>query len=91
MKFKYRPEFVKEGETILLREGKTKIIGTITKVLIWWWELKELKDIKEGQTVWEGACLLNGFIEVVMTFDKMVWVFLILYFTTFQTFFLLLK
>ena len=33
MKFKYRPEFVKEGETILLREGKTKIIGTITKIL----------------------------------------------------------
>lgn len=31
--FKYRPEFVKEGETILLREGKTKIIGTITKIL----------------------------------------------------------
>jgi GTPase len=31
--FKYRPEFVKEGETILLREGKTKIIGTITAVL----------------------------------------------------------
>lgn len=33
MKFKYRPQFVKEGETILLREGKTKIIGTITKIL----------------------------------------------------------
>jgi elongation factor 1-alpha len=31
--FKYRPEFVKEGETILLREGKTKIIGTITKII----------------------------------------------------------
>lgn len=33
--FKYRPEFVKEGETILLREGKTKIIGTITKIISW--------------------------------------------------------
>ena len=32
--FKYRPEFVKEGETILLREGKTKIIGTITKIFV---------------------------------------------------------
>ena len=31
--FKYRPEFIKEGEVILLREGKTKIIGTITKIL----------------------------------------------------------
>jgi GTPase len=31
--FKYRPEFVKVGEIILLREGKTKIIGTITKIL----------------------------------------------------------
>jgi GTPase len=31
--FKYRSEFVKVGETILLREGKTKIIGTITKIL----------------------------------------------------------
>jgi GTPase len=31
--FKYRPEFVKEGETILLREGKTKVIGTITKII----------------------------------------------------------
>jgi GTPase len=31
--FKYRPEFIKVGEIILLREGKTKIIGTITKVL----------------------------------------------------------
>jgi GTPase len=31
--FKYRPEFVKVGETILLREGKTKIIGTITKIV----------------------------------------------------------
>ena len=32
--FKYRPEFVRPGETILLREGKTKIIGTITKVFV---------------------------------------------------------
>lgn len=32
-KFKYRPEFVKVGETILLREGKTKIIGTITRIV----------------------------------------------------------
>jgi GTPase len=32
-KFKYRPEYVKEGETILLREGKTKIIGTITRIV----------------------------------------------------------
>ena len=31
--FKYRPEYVKEGETILLREGKTKIIGTITRIV----------------------------------------------------------
>ena len=31
--FKYRPEFIKTGETILLREGKTKIIGTITKIV----------------------------------------------------------
>ena len=31
--FKYRPEFIKEGETILLREGKTKVIGTITKII----------------------------------------------------------
>lgn len=31
--FKYRPEFIKEGEIILLREGKTKVIGTITRIL----------------------------------------------------------
>lgn len=31
--FKYRPEFVREGEIFLLREGKTKIIGTITKIV----------------------------------------------------------
>jgi GTPase len=33
LSFKYRPEFVREGETFLLREGKTKVIGTITKIL----------------------------------------------------------
>ena len=32
-RFKYRPEFVKVGETVLLREGKTKIIGTITRLI----------------------------------------------------------
>lgn len=32
-RFKYQPEFVKVGETILLREGKTKIIGTITRIV----------------------------------------------------------
>lgn len=32
-RFKYRPEFLKVGETLLLREGKTKIIGTITRLI----------------------------------------------------------
>lgn len=32
-KFKYQPEFIKVGETILLREGKTKIIGVITRIV----------------------------------------------------------
>lgn len=32
-KFKYQPEFVKVGETILLREGKTKVIGVITRIV----------------------------------------------------------
>jgi GTPase len=29
----YRPEFLKEGQTILFREGKTKGLGIITKVI----------------------------------------------------------
>lgn len=32
-KFKYQPEFIKVGETILLREGKTKIIGVVTRII----------------------------------------------------------
>ena len=32
-RFKYHPEFVRAGETVLLREGKTKIIGTITRTI----------------------------------------------------------
>ncbi len=31
--FKYQPEYIREGETVLLREGKTKILGTITKII----------------------------------------------------------
>jgi len=31
-RFMYRPEFIKEGSTILFREGRTKGFGVITKV-----------------------------------------------------------
>lgn len=30
----YRPEFVKEGTTILFREGRTKGLGVITRVFL---------------------------------------------------------
>ena len=31
-RFMYRPEFIKEGSTILFREGRTKGFGVISKV-----------------------------------------------------------
>ena len=33
-RFMYRPEFVKEGSTILFREGRTKGLGIITRVFL---------------------------------------------------------
>lgn len=33
MRFMYNPEFLKKGENILLREGRTKIFGHITKLV----------------------------------------------------------
>ena len=33
-RFMYRPEFVKEGTTILFREGRTKGLGVITRVFL---------------------------------------------------------
>lgn len=33
MTFRYRPQFVQEGDRFIFREGKTKGIGTITKIL----------------------------------------------------------
>ena len=33
-RFMYRPEFIKEGSTILFREGRTKGFGVITKVYL---------------------------------------------------------
>ena len=33
-RFMYRPEFLKEGTTILFREGRTKGLGVITKVFL---------------------------------------------------------
>ncbi len=33
MVFRYRPQFVREGDRFVFREGKTKGIGTITKIL----------------------------------------------------------
>ena len=32
-RFKYRPEYIKEGYKILLAEGKVKIVGVVTKIL----------------------------------------------------------
>ncbi len=32
-RFMYSPEYVKLGVTILLREGRTKILGTITRFI----------------------------------------------------------
>lgn len=32
MRFKYTPEIIREGLSVLFREGRTKILGTITKV-----------------------------------------------------------
>ena len=32
-KFKYRPEYIKEGYKILLAEGKVKIVGVVTKLI----------------------------------------------------------
>ncbi len=31
--FRYKPEFIREGEKFIFREGKTKGIGTVTKIL----------------------------------------------------------
>ena len=33
-RFMYRPEFLKEGTTILFREGRTKGLGVITRVFL---------------------------------------------------------
>ncbi len=33
MRFKYRPYYIKEGQKIIFREGRSKGIGTITKIL----------------------------------------------------------
>jgi elongation factor 1-alpha len=33
MQFKYRPWYVREGDKFIFREGKTKGIGTITRIL----------------------------------------------------------
>jgi elongation factor 1-alpha len=33
MTFRYKPQFVQEGDRFVFREGKTKGIGTITKIL----------------------------------------------------------
>jgi elongation factor 1-alpha len=33
MRFKYRPYCVKEGQKIIFREGRSKGIGTITKII----------------------------------------------------------
>jgi len=33
MSFKYKPEFVQVGDRFVFREGKTKGIGTITKII----------------------------------------------------------
>ena len=32
--FKYRPEYIEEGSRITFREGRTKGIGTITKIFL---------------------------------------------------------
>jgi hypothetical protein len=33
-RFMYRPEFIKEGSTIIFREGRTKGFGVITRVVL---------------------------------------------------------
>jgi len=33
-RFMYRPEFIKEGSTIIFREGRTKGFGVITRVYL---------------------------------------------------------
>ena len=33
MRFMYTPEFIKKGESVLLREGRTKILGCVTELI----------------------------------------------------------
>ena len=33
-RFMYRPEFLKEGTTILFREGRTRGLGVVSKVIL---------------------------------------------------------
>ena len=70
LKFLYAPEIVKKGDIILLREGRTKVLGTIVEV--GGEEKQEEKIVKkkiEPAFGWSEKLWYNLYIKLYLLFN----------------------